>query len=98
MNKEVFYAKDINTKYLNIKTDKLQHCDNLRDEKNIVAKNYMKVIHTLRKTGWMYIGHFPCQLLPMFDSGVVYLLFNLVFVLLVYTALKYAIGVIYMVI
>ncbi|GMM40618.1 hypothetical protein FOG51_01019 [Hanseniaspora uvarum] len=87
-----FKNEDIALKYLNIKTDKFNYEQNLSLERNPVRRGIKGGNQLLRKVGWLYIGHFPCQLLPMFDSGCVYLAFNLIFVFVVYAAVKYAIN------
>lgn len=89
-SQENFKNRDIALKYLNINTDKFNHEQKLSLQKNPVRRGLEGCNKSLRKVGWLYIGHFPCQLLPMFDSGCVYLAFNLIFVLVVYAALKYA--------
>lgn len=93
MTQQTFQIQDINSKYLNIKTDKVNHGHDLSINTNAVRRSYKEIVQSLRKMGWLYVGHFPCQLLPMFDSGVVYLFFNVIFVLLVYTAIKYALNI-----
>lgn len=91
-NQSNFKNEDVALKYLNIKTDRFNHEQNLSGEKNPVRRGIKGGNQLLRKIGWLYIGHFPCQLLPMFDSGCVYLAFNLIFVFVVYAAIKYAIN------
>ncbi|OBA27484.1 hypothetical protein HANVADRAFT_52235 [Hanseniaspora valbyensis NRRL Y-1626] len=93
MSNQQFQIQDINTKYLNIQTDKVKHDNKMSLDTNAVRRSFKEVLQSLRKIGWLYVGHFPCQLLPMFDSGIVYLIFNLIFVLLVFAAFKYALNI-----